>query len=108
MKLLKMKRIEDIHNKYEIDPNSNNEWFIHLETEEEYTRYLTFVNTDYSITMTEYLAYKKYGFWSGYMSAKLGDYYEDIDIFHYFSVNDNVPAVGETFVLDDLKWERVE
>lgn len=111
MKLLKMKRIEDIHNKYGIDPNGECDWFIHLETEEEYTRYLMFVDTD-NITMNgytkRYLDGKRYGFWSGYMSTKLGDYYEDDDIFHYLTVDDNVPAVGETYELDGIKYERIE
>ena len=44
----------------------------------------------------------------GMLSIGLGDRYTEDDIYYYFMKGEKVPAVGETFELDDIKWERIK
>lgn len=106
MKLLEFKRIEDKENKYGIDPDGEWDWFVWLEDDTESGYYGEY--TDHKVSQDDWHDGYHEGFWSGYMTAKLGDFYSDNDIFYYFSPEDKVPAVGEQWELDGLVFERVK
>lgn len=97
MKLLEFECIEDKNIGVALDPeNMEQVYFVHLEGKDEEKWH------------DDYVADGMEMFWNGYMTAKLGEYTSDSDIFYYFSSEEKVPAVGETFELDDMVWERVK
>lgn len=97
MKLLEFKGIKNNLTDSALAPDSLPPVYcIHLEDTDEWCWY-----DDYIVDNCEM-------FWNGYMTAKLGYYTSDIDIFYYFSPEDKVPEVGEQWELDGLVFERVK
>ena len=52
------------------------------------------------------------GTWAGYMTAKINDLmydlmYDDDDIYYYYGLDEEIPAVGETTTIDGDKFERI-
>lgn len=105
MKLLTFKKLED---KTYGDGENAYEWFVWLEDDDETGYYGEFTETEDAVVPNLHREACKEAFWSGYMTAKLGDTYTDEDIFYYFYPEDKVPAVGEKWELDDMVFERVK
>lgn len=114
MKLYKMKCIKDPERMDEcFEPdNQEEQYFVKLETEQENMQYREYVDSSLpsvNIEYHDYLVGKHYGFWAGYMTAKLGEYEEDDDIYYYIGVEEDELAIGEEYTdADGLVWERVE
>lgn len=94
------KRIKDVDNKYGIDLDGENDYFVKIETTQENRAYTRF--TEFGQLPTEDI--KAYEDWNAMLYGNLGIY--DDDVFYYFMADEKVPEVGETFELDGLTFER--
>lgn len=102
MKLLEFKRIEDKDNRYGIDPDGENDWFVKLETEKERELYeqTTLIPSDVKA------AFQAYDGWNAMLKSQLG--VEDDDVFYYFMENETPPEIHEHFTIDNLTFERIK
>lgn len=88
--------------------NQEVQYMVKLETKEELKQYDRFVEVAYNHDrMTDISRAYAEGWWDCYMTQKLGIHHTGGDTYYYFTPLENTPEVGETFELDDIKWERV-
>lgn len=97
MKLLKMKCISDLVNgDVALEPeNQEVHYMVKLETRFEGVMY----NIAYEYEDETFRAFDTA------MYCELGIH--DDEVVYYFNVDEKEPAVGETFELDDMKYERI-
>lgn len=97
MKILKMKVIKDLINGLALDPeNQCIEHMAKLETKEEQGLYNTFGDGHKVVNMMLADTIKQYDYDLG-----------PDDIVYIFSIDEEIPSLGETFTLDDMEWERI-
>lgn len=102
MKIITMKRIEDKHDHYGIDPDGEADWFAVIDTASEQVAFdrLTMYPRDDETCANWYTLDKM-------IQATESDASSDDDIFYYFSFGEQVPKVGEHWELDGLVFERI-